>query len=44
MSNTTIQRPTTVIKAIVTPINPTLKTKVAAAIQTFVTKIKDKHL
>lgn len=44
MENTTIQRPTTVIKTLVAPISSEVKSKVAAAIETIVTKIKDKHL
>lgn len=44
MSNPTIHRPTTVIKALVKPIPTDVKTKIAMAVQTFVTKIKEKHL
>lgn len=44
MANTTNQRPTTVIKTLVAPISSEVKLKVANAVQTIVTKIKDKHL
>jgi hypothetical protein len=39
-----IERPQTVIKVLVKPISVELKTKVSSAIQTFVNKVKDKHL
>jgi hypothetical protein len=44
MANTTTERPTTVIKPVIVALNSELKTKVALAIQEFVTKVKDKHL
>lgn len=37
-------RPNTVIKATITPITTEVKTKVVAAFQNFITKIKEKHL
>ncbi len=44
MAYTKTERPKTVIKAIVAPINAELKTKIAIAFQEVVTKIKQKHL
>ena len=44
MTNNKIERPKTVIKTIVAPINAELKTKIAIAFQEVVTKIKQKHL
>lgn len=41
---TTEQRPTTVIKAIVNPISTDIKLKISTAFQSFVNKVKDKHL
>jgi hypothetical protein len=39
-----IERPQTVIKVLVKPITTELKTKVSSAIQSFVNRVKDKHL
>jgi hypothetical protein len=39
-----IERPQTVIKVLIVPIANELKTKTSAAIQTFVNKVKEKHL
>jgi hypothetical protein len=39
-----IERPQTVIKSVVSPISVELKTKVSSAIQTFVNRVKAKHL
>jgi hypothetical protein len=39
-----IERPQTVIKVIVAPITTELKVKLSTTIQTFVNKVKDKHL
>lgn len=44
MSNVRIERPNTVIKATITPVSNTVKTKVSAAIQSVVNAIKAKHL
>lgn len=44
MANIRIERPTTVIKALITPIPSDTKVKVANAIQSVVNRIKDKHL
>lgn len=44
MANNQIQRPTTVIKKLIVPITPEKKVQVAAAIQEFVNRVKDKHL
>jgi len=38
------ERPTTVIKAVVSPLSTDLKTKISTAFQEVVTKIKEKHL
>jgi hypothetical protein len=38
------ERPSTVIKAVVSPISTDLKTKISTAFQAVVTAIKDKHL
>jgi hypothetical protein len=39
-----IERPAQIIKSNITPISIGLKTKLSAAIQTVVNKIKEKHL
>jgi hypothetical protein len=39
-----IERPVTVIKAIVNPLSTDVKTKISTAFQSFVTILKDKHL
>jgi hypothetical protein len=44
MTNNKIERPKTVIKTIVAPLNTELKNKVKIAFQQVVTKIKEKHL
>jgi hypothetical protein len=44
MANTRIERPTTVIKALIAPIQSETKTKIATAVQEFVNRIKNKHL
>jgi hypothetical protein len=38
------ERPTTVIKAVISPLSTDLKTKISTAFQEVVTKIKEKHL
>jgi hypothetical protein len=38
------QRPSTVIKAVISPLSTDLKTKISTAFQEVVTKIKEKHL
>jgi len=42
-NNHTVRQPT-VIKTIIAPISSETKTQIAAAVQEFVNKIKDKHL
>jgi hypothetical protein len=44
MANTRVERPTTVIKEIIAPITSEKKVKIAAAVQEFVNRIKEKHL
>lgn len=44
MASTRIERPTTVIKALIAPIPSNTKVKIATAVQEFVNRIKDKHL
>ena len=44
MASTRIERPTTVIKALIAPIPSNTKVKIATAVQDFVTRIKNKHL
>jgi hypothetical protein len=44
MSSTRIERPTTVIKKLIAPITSEKKVKIAAAVQEFVNRIKEKHL
>jgi hypothetical protein len=44
MPNSMIERPYTVIKPLIVPISSDVKTKIAAAVQEFVNRIKDKHL
>ena len=44
MSSTRIERPTTVIKKLIAPIASEKKVKIAAAVQEFVNRIKEKHL
>ncbi len=39
-----IERPQTVIKVVISPISTELKTKVSTAIQSFINKVKEKHL
>jgi len=39
-----IERPQTVIKVLVKPISVELKTKISSAVQSFVNRVKDKHL
>jgi hypothetical protein len=39
-----IERPQTVIKVLVSPISVELKTKISSAVQSFVNRVKDKHL
>lgn len=43
-NNVRVERPAQTIKANITPLNPDLKAKVAAAFQAIVNKIKEKHL
>jgi hypothetical protein len=38
------ERPSTVIKAVISPISTDLKTKISTAFRAVVTAIKDKHL
>lgn len=44
MANNRIERPEQVIKKIVKPVSNETKTKIAAAFQSIVNKIKEKHL
>ena len=44
MENIRIERPQTVIKPLINAISSNTKTKIAAAVQEFVNRIKDKHL
>jgi hypothetical protein len=44
MASTRIERPTTVIKALIAPIPSETKTKIATAVQEVVNRIKNKHL
>ena len=44
MANTRIERPKTVIKELIVPITSEKKVKIAAAVQEFVNRIKEKHL
>lgn len=44
MSNTRIERPTTVIKALVAPVPLNVKAQVSTAVQEVINKIKIKHL
>jgi hypothetical protein len=44
MANTRVERPSTVIKEIIAPITSEKKVKIAAAVQEFVNRIKEKHL
>jgi hypothetical protein len=39
-----IERPQTVIKVLVSPISVELKAKLSSAVQSFVNRVKDKHL
>jgi hypothetical protein len=39
-----IERPQTVIKVAISPISTELKTKVSTAIESFINKVKEKHL
>jgi hypothetical protein len=39
-----IERPQTVIKVLITPITPEVKVKTSNAIQSFINKVKEKHL
>ena len=39
-----IERPQTVIKVLVKPISVELKAKLSSAVQSFVNRVKDKHL
>ncbi len=43
-NNNRVERPAQTIKANITPLSSDLKIKIAAAFQTIVNKIKDKHL
>jgi hypothetical protein len=38
------ERPATVIKTVISPLSPSVKTKISSAFQALVTAIKDKHL
>jgi hypothetical protein len=42
--NKRVERPANTIKANITPLSSSLKTKVASAFQSVVNKIKEKHL
>ena len=44
MPSNKIERPATVIKSTITPITTEVKTKVSAAFQVVINKIKEKHL
>jgi len=44
MANNQTFRPATVVKEIIAPVSSAKKIQIAAAIQEFVNRIKDKHL
>jgi len=44
MANNKVERPTTVIKAIIAPVPSNVKTQVVTAVQDVINKIKIKHL